>query len=51
MRTISKETIKQIKNLYDEGLSNVKIAEKLEISSTVRKYLRESTQFLLCIIN
>ena len=44
MRTISEETIKQIKNLYDEGLSNVKIAEKLEISSsTARKYLREST--------
>lgn len=42
MRTISEETIKQIKNLYDKGLSNTKIAEKLEISSsTVRKYLKE----------
>lgn len=38
MKTISEEKISQIKNLYDEGLSNSKIAEKLEIGkSTVSK--------------
>ena len=42
MKTISEEKISQIKNLYDEGLSNSKIAEKLEIGkSTVSKYLKE----------
>lgn len=41
MQKISEEIILQIKKLYDEGLSNLKIAKELGISNdTVSKYLR-----------
>lgn len=42
MRKISEETIGKIKELYDQGLSNLKIAKELGIGNqTVSKYLKE----------
>lgn len=42
MKKISEETILKIKELHDEGLSNLKIAKYLTIGNgTVRKYLKE----------
>lgn len=42
MKKISEETILKIKELYDLGFSNIKIAKQLGIgNNTVRKYLKE----------
>lgn len=42
MKKISEETIGKIKELYDQGLSNLKIAKELGIGNqTVSKYLKE----------
>lgn len=42
MKKISEETILKIKELHDEGLSNLKISKQLGIGNqTVSKYLRE----------
>lgn len=42
MKKISEETIGKIKELYDQGLSNLKIAKELGVGNqTVSKYLKE----------
>lgn len=42
MNKISEETIGKIKELYDQGLSNLKIAKELGIGNqTISKYLKE----------
>jgi len=42
MNKISEETIGKIKDLYDQGFSNLKIAKELGIgNNTVSRYLKE----------